>query len=198
MPHHPDVPAPFSPDRTVIATLVTERERFLGFLLARVGHMETAEDLLQTAVLQALRAAHGLREGERVVAWIYRILRNVLIDYQRRRAASSRALERAAAMDLPAVAPPEIESEICACVGRLLDTLAADQAALLRMVELEDVRPSEAARRLGISAGAARVRLHRARSALRERVEQVCRTCARHGCLDCTCRPPDGASPAPL
>ena len=189
-------PSASNPDEAVLETLVAERERLLGFLFARVGDKETAEDLLQTATLQALRAAHGLREEERVVAWIYRILRNVLTDYRRHRAAASRALERATALDLPEVAPTEVESQICACVGRLLDTLAADQAALLRMVELEDVTPSEAAQRLGVSRGAARVRLHRARSALRERVEQVCRTCARHGCLDCTCGGSGGPSPA--
>jgi RNA polymerase sigma-70 factor (ECF subfamily) len=187
------------PEGTILGVLVAERARFLAFLTARVGDIETAEDLLQTAVLQALRGAHGLREKERAVAWIYRILRNVLADHGRQRSASSRALERSARLDdLPESAPPELEAELCACVGRLLDTLAPDQGGLLRMVELEEVTPSEAARRLGISAGAARVRLHRARSALRERVEQVCRTCARHGCLDCTCAAPGGRGSPPL
>jgi RNA polymerase sigma-70 factor (ECF subfamily) len=32
------------------------------------------------------------------------------------------------------------------------------------------------------------VRLHRARAALKTRLEQSCGTCATHGCLDCTCR----------
>jgi len=157
-------------------------------LINRVGDPDTAEDLLQTAVLQALRRADTLRDDERVVAWIYRILRNVVTDHGRHRAATERAFERAVALDLPEEAPPELEAEICACIGALLTTLPADQGDLLKMVEVEETAPSEAAQLLGITAGAARVRLHRARSALRERVEQLCRTCARHGCLDCTCR----------
>ena len=32
------------------------------------------------------------------------------------------------------------------------------------------------------------VRLHRARKALRLRLEETCRACADHGCLDCTCK----------
>jgi RNA polymerase sigma factor (sigma-70 family) len=190
-----DQPGIPPPDPTVMETLVAERDRFLGFLLPRVGDRETAEDLLQTAVVQAIRGAHRLREEERLVAWIYRILRNVLADHGRRRVASARALEHSAALSLPEVAPPDVDTEICGCVARLLETLPADQGALLRMVELEDVTPSEAADRLDISPGAARVRLHRARAALRDRVEQVCRTCAEHGCVDCTCRASQGPHP---
>jgi len=38
------------------------------------------------------------------------------------------------------------------------------------------------------------VRLHRARAALREKLVRSCRTCAEHGCLDCSCgRPKTGA-----
>lgn len=40
---------------------------------------------------------------------------------------------------------------------------------------------------LGRNANNLRVRHHRARQQLRERLEQTCRLCAKHGCLDCTC-----------
>lgn len=153
----------------------------------RVGDVDAAEDLLQTGVLQALRRADSLKDQERVVAWIYRILRNVLTDWGRQHAARSRSEERASLLDLPEQAPPDLEEELCACVGELLSTLPPEQAELLRLVELEDVAPSRVAERLGLTPGNARVRVHRARAALRERVEQTCRTCARHGCLDCTC-----------
>jgi len=39
----------------------------------------------------------------------------------------------------------------------------------------------------GISETNAGVRVFRAREALRREVERSCRTCATHGCLDCTC-----------
>lgn len=177
----------------VLRTLVDERERFLGFLTRRVGDRDLAEDLLQTAILQALRRGDTLRDEDRVVAWIYRILRNVLADHARRQTAGTQATERAAALELPETPPPEIAAEICACVGGLLDTLPPQYADLLRLVELEEASPAEAAARLHVTPGNARVRLHRARETLRERVEQMCRACARHGCLDCTCRKTAGS-----
>ena len=42
---------------------------------------------------------------------------------------------------------------------------------------------------------AAGVRRHRAHRQLRERIEQTCRSCAAHGCVDCTCRQPDLSTP---
>lgn len=72
---------PSGPRDAVIRTLVSERARFLAFVARRVGDRDLAEDLLQTAVLQAVRGAETLRDEERVVAWIYRILRNVLADH---------------------------------------------------------------------------------------------------------------------
>lgn len=186
---HPSQPhqAGPGPGNVVVQTLIAERGRFLGFLARRVGDPELAEDLLQTAILQAIRRSDTLRDEERVTAWIYRILRNVLADHGRRRAAGARAVERAAALDDAAAPEPELKNVVCACIGELLDTLPPQYADLLRLIEVDELAPAEAAGKLGISAGNARVRLHRARGALRERVEQMCRTCARHGCLDCTC-----------
>ncbi len=172
----------------VVQTLVSERGRFLAFLTSRVGDPDTAEDLLQTGVLQAIRKADSLRDEERVVAWIYRILRNVLADWGRQRAAVGRAEEHLLRFELAEVPPPDVEAELCACVGELLGTLPPEQSDLLRLVELDHVTPSEVAGQLGLTPGNARVRIHRARAALRTRVEEACRTCARHGCLDCTCR----------
>ena len=58
---------------------------------------------------------------------------------------------------------------------------------MLRRVDLEGQRPVDVAAQYGITANSAMVKLHRARRALRVRLEQSCRACAEHGCLDCTC-----------
>ena len=42
-------------------------------------------------------------------------------------------------------------------------------------------------RALGITESNLRVRLHRARQALRQRLEETCRTCPIHGYMDCDC-----------
>ena len=69
----------------------------------------------------------------------------------------------------------------------LLPTLKPEYATLLRQVEIEEIPVAVAALQAGITPGNASVRLHRARKALLKEVQRSCRTCATHGCLDCTC-----------
>jgi RNA polymerase sigma-70 factor (ECF subfamily) len=89
----------------------------------------------------------------------------------------------------------EIEAEICRCFEALLPTMKPEYAALLREVDLNGRRVVDVAAEQGLTANAGTVKLHRARKALRVRLEESCRTCATHGCLDCTCARPQAAPP---
>lgn len=68
-----------------------------------------------------------------------------------------------------------------------MPTLKPEYAALIEELELTDSDPARVAERLGITLNNLKVRRHRARQALRKRLEETCRTCAEHRCLNCTC-----------
>src|SRR5262249_43610284 len=145
-----------------------------------------AEDLLQSAFAKATERASDLRNDETAVAWFYRLLRNSLIDYYRHRDPEQRAVNR-----LPTDEPaedPELRDAVCTCVAALATTLKPEYEMALRRVEIEGASVQQLAAESGISANNAAVRLHRARQALRQQVELTCRTCAKHGCIDCTCK----------
>jgi RNA polymerase sigma factor (sigma-70 family) len=108
---------------SAIDTLVENHRTFLRFLERRVGSKETAEDLLQEAFGRAVTHMSALHAGESMVAWFYRLLRNAVIDHHRRNAAAGRALERFASELEGSVPPPEVATEVCACVVRLAATL---------------------------------------------------------------------------
>jgi RNA polymerase sigma-70 factor (ECF subfamily) len=171
-----------------LAVLVAEHRRFLGFLERRVGNRAAAEELLQTAYVKSIEHAGDLRAAESAVAWFYRLLRNALVDFYRRRAAEHRAIEREAAETTAVVEDRELEAAVCECVHGLIPTLKDDHAVILRAVEMEGHSVSRVAEQLRITPGNAAVRLHRARRALRERLRTACGTCTEHGCLDCTCQ----------
>jgi len=179
-----------------LSTLVANHRRFLSFLKARVGNEALAEDILQAAFVKGAEEVRSIRDEESVVAWFYRVLRNAIIDAARRREAEARALGRFA-QELPEdahLAPPDAMNAICGCVTSLVDTIAPDYGDLLHRIDLEGATIGDVAEENGITPNNARVRLHRARHALRLRVKQTCGTCAEHGCLDCTCkRPAPGA-----
>jgi RNA polymerase sigma-70 factor (ECF subfamily) len=176
-----------NPDEPTLPILVDNHQNFLSFLERRAGSRELAEDILQTAFAKAVEQVDRL-DGGTVVAWFYRVLRNALIDHYRRRSVEERALaEQCDQLVSTAAEDSELERTICECFRKLLPTLTPQSRSILERVDLGDQTVGEAAQSLGITPNNAGVRLYRARLALKERLEQTCRTCAQHGCYDCTC-----------
>lgn len=171
-----------------VARLLANHRRFLSFLTARVGSPEDAEEILQEAFVRGLRKVGQLRDDESAVAWFYRLLRNAVIDHYRRRSATQKALEALAReAEVDSSFDADLERSVCECVNDLVPLLKPEYSELIRRVDLGGANVSSVADEIGISPGNARVRLHRARAALRDELERSCRTCATHGCLDCTC-----------
>lgn len=176
-----------------ITQLVKGHREFLAFLERRVESRAVAEDILQAAFTRGLERGGDVQD-EKVVAWFYRVLRNAVIDHYRQRSSTARAME-AWGREFPDVQEPEAElrREICHCVSGLLETLKPEYREALRIVDLEEGKLKDLAQQSGITAENAAVRVHRARAALRRRIEQACGTCSVHGCLDCSCEASTGS-----
>ncbi len=186
-----DAPEPAEsrpPAPQVVGVWVSNHRAFLAFLERRVGDRAVAEDILQEAFVRGLDKGDALRDEDSAVAWFYRMLRNAVIDYHRRRGSSGRALA-AFATELETQVEPDAETHgnICQCVGEIAGTLKPEYADALRRIEIEGVPVQQFASEVGISSGNAGVRVFRAREALRKQVARACGTCAEHGCLNCTC-----------
>ena len=178
-------------DRSRIESVLVENHRaFLQFLERRVGDRALAEDLLQEAFTRNLDRLSDLPD-EGLVPWFYRVLRNAAIDLHRRKGAEQRALA-ALARELADAAQPaeDLHREICACVGRLAQTLKPEYAQALQAVDVEGTPVKAFAEAAGLTTSNAGVRLFRAREALRRQVAASCGTCAEHGCVDCSCGKP--------
>jgi RNA polymerase sigma-70 factor (ECF subfamily) len=170
----------------IAKTLAANHDRFLRFLERRVGRRDLAEEILQDAFVRGLTRASSIQASESAIAWFYRLLRNALTDHHRRQASESRALEAAARE--PVEDDPELMTTVCDCVDGLLATLKPEYAQAIRRVDMNGDSVGAFATATGITRGNAAVRVHRARQALRKRVEESCGTCAEHACLDCQCR----------
>jgi RNA polymerase sigma-70 factor (ECF subfamily) len=173
----------------VLDTLLENHRAFLAYLTRRVGDRALAEDLLQEAFARTLARPDQVPEGEALVPWFYRTLRNAAIDRFRRQGAADRALEAfARELDTAEAVPDETRHEVCQCISRLATTLKPDYADALQAIEVDGQPVKAYAERKGLTAGNAAVRVFRAREALKRRVVESCGTCAEHGCTDCTCQ----------
>lgn len=146
----------------------------LGFVTRRVTDPHLAADLTADIFLAALKDAAGYRPDRGVpIAWLYGIARNVLAGHARAGARERGALQRLSGrrlLDDQDVAA--LEERIDA--QRAFRALAERHAALseplraaLDLVVVDGLTPAEAAQALGVTQATVRVRLHRARRALR-------------------------------
>jgi RNA polymerase sigma factor (sigma-70 family) len=168
--------------------LMRQRAKLVGYVAGRVGDPDLAEDLFQDSLLKALQHAGDLRDEDRLIPWFYRILNNAMADYYREREVAARYLPQLALHEAAEPEPSEWAA-LCECFRDLIPTLKPEYAELIERLELAEAEPAQLAAELDISPNNLKVRRHRARQALRQRLEQTCRMCAEHGCLDCTCRP---------
>lgn len=170
-----------------IQVLISFRKRFLSYLTRWLGDEALAEDILQASYARALERG-GLRSEERVVSWFQRLLRNSAIDYLRRKSAEERATLKWANDETGvAIFSDQLSAELCSCIHEMIADLPETQQRVLRSVDLNEQSIAETAEQMGISPNNTRVRLHRARTSLRNMLLTTCGICAEHGCLDCWC-----------
>ena len=186
-------PESSTPSQPVLDVLLANHREFLRYVERRVGDRALAEEILQDAFVRSLDRTEEIRES--AVGWFYRVLRNAVIDQQRRRQAANRRLDAFAAELGSEGESPELSAVACRCVSELAATLKPEYADALQRIEVDGVPVGDYAQAVGISASNAGVRVFRAREALRKQVARACGTCAEHGCLDCCCKAP-GEAPA--
>jgi RNA polymerase sigma factor (sigma-70 family) len=165
--------------------------RFLGFLRGRIGDSAAAEDILQAAYVKAIEHGGELREKESSVAWFYRILRNAIADHYRQNSARTRAMEQFTASWKDGY-EPELKEQTCDCIREVIGDLKPEYRTAIEQIDLAEESVESFAASQETTANNAYVRLHRARKAVAKKLTEVCGTCARHKCIDCTCKHPAG------
>jgi len=126
-----------------------------------------SEDVTQDAFSKALPALRGTEAEIELRPWLYRIVRNTALNDLRDRGAATEELAETLPGGRSAAVEAEAREELRELMARL-QALPESQRAALVMRELEGLSHEEIAAALGVSGGAARQAIFRARAALRE------------------------------
>lgn len=149
-----------------------------AFIASLVRDWTLADDLCQETFLRALEHGADLADPAKAKPWLYRIARNLSLDHLRQRGAlEPRRAELTPDLQdgLAAMTDDLLERrQMSACVRSKLDLLSPGQRSIISLHELAGLSCTEMAQVLQISEGAAKVRLHRARRALKEVLEREC------------------------
>ena len=152
-----------------------------GFAIRRARDADAAADIISETFLIALRQAPKYRpETPTALPWLFGIARRVWIGQSRSRQRITRLIERASGQ-IPRFNESEteaVDSAIDAArqgpqLEAALARLSERERDVLELVALHGLSPSEAAVALAISPNAARLRLSRARTHMRQELDDL-------------------------
>jgi RNA polymerase sigma-70 factor (ECF subfamily) len=137
-----------------------------SYLVSLCRDRSRAEDLMQDTFVRATRALGGYRGGS-PRAWLFAVARTVYLDDLRRRARRPVLVEEQDSAVAPVSDPVEQDA-----IERALGRLPERQRTALLLSDRIGLTGSEVAAALGITQGAARVLVHRARQGFRMAYEE--------------------------
>jgi len=177
-------------DPEAFETMVREYGgRMLAAARRIVGTEEDARDAVQEAFLAAFKSIRSFAGAARLSTWLHRIVVNAALmklrSRRRRREDSIEELlprfrddgcwsESPAAWDIPSDGVLE-RREARAVVRRAIECLPASYRTVLMLRDIEELDTDETATALGTTRNAVKIRLHRARQALKTLLDRELR-----------------------
>ncbi|MFN7943474.1 MAG: sigma-70 family RNA polymerase sigma factor [Thermoanaerobaculia bacterium] len=163
--------------------------RLLAVSRRFLRHEDDARDAVQDAFLQAWKALPRFQGECLVSTWLHRIVVNAsLMKLRRRKSRREESIEpllptfkEDGHASQPSVEWPESadrlveRNEVRALVRGAIDRLPESYRTVLLLRDLEERTTQDAARLLGVTENAVKIRLHRARQALRELLDRELR-----------------------
>lgn len=137
---------------------------------------EDAEDLLQEALAHALLRFSQLRDVSRFKSWLMSIVRTQFLMHQRRNTAEKFTIydrEQDIGSTVADLAAGPNADPLADITAVSLSQLPDEQREILSLFYLDGLNLQEAGEVLGISTGAVRSRLYRARGAMRRELQRL-------------------------
>lgn len=156
--------------------------------LARLVSEADSEDLTQEVFLKVHSSLGNFRGDSSLSTWIYRIATNTAMDHLRK--SLPRRAEPAGSWPTDDEPLPEedkqqvqsaplpdtqlIRKEMNECIRGIVDGLPANYRTVLILGDIEGLTNKETADVLGLSVETVKIRLHRARTRLKEELKRLC------------------------
>jgi RNA polymerase sigma-70 factor (ECF subfamily) len=158
--------------------------RIFAFGIRMCGQREDAEDVFQDTLLTVYRKIRSLREPGALTTWLYRIVANSCLSRRRkskfapkRELSLEELLPQGGVVEDGPVLPEETgpagelyRQELTEALEKAVRDLSPDYRIVWLMRDVEGLSTEETAEALGLTISNVKMRLHRARLALRKRL----------------------------
>ena len=167
-----------SGDHQAYAGLVNRYQNYVFTLTLRmVKNREDAEEVAQDVFIKAYKYLADFRGASKFTTWLYTIVNNTCISFLRKKKLDIHSLdnekvfEAADSLDSGMRANMVEQKSKLAMVNDAINLLNPDDAQIITLFYKAEQSLEETAEVLGIETNAAKVRLHRARTRLKEKME---------------------------
>ena len=177
-----------------------------AYILGLMRDPAEADDLTQETFLRAIRKLDTLNDETKLSAWLYRIATNICHDRYRQLARRRESVSLDAEPDEspssrdglladdsgPALDQLLEQGEMSDCVQNYINELPDSYRAVILLHDLEGLTNDEIARMLDCTLGTVKIRLHRARTKLKNALDKGCAfSTDQRGVFVCEPKPPD-------
>ena len=143
------------------------------FIGKRISNQDDTEDILQEVFLKIINSIGGLKDKQKLQAWIYRIARNTIIDFYRK---NNSILEIELTKDLIKVTDEDssMNEEISGCLKPMITRLPEKYKQAIILTHYKNITQKELGEQLGISVSGAKSRVQRGRKMLKVMILDCC------------------------
>lgn len=149
-------------------------QQLRSYVVRRVDN-GAADDLVGDILLRVVRSRDKLAEARNPTAWVYRVAKNAIADFHRKRARETNAVDSFIHEGTDTASEPESETAALArCMLPLIQNLPNPYSEALLLTEIGGLSQAAAADRLGLSVSGMKSRVQRARGKLKIALLRCC------------------------
>jgi len=167
-----------SGDHQAYAGLVNRYQNYVFTLtLLMVKNREDAEEVAQDVFIKAYKYLADFKGASKFTTWLYTIVNNTAISFLRKKKLDIHSLDNEKVFEVADSQDSGMRANLVeqksklGMVNQAINLLSPDDAQIITLFYKAEQSLEETAQVLGIEVNAAKVRLHRARTRLKEKME---------------------------
>lgn len=167
-------------DKAAYADLMKRHQRFVFTLALRFAkNREDAEEIAQDCFIKAYRSLNTFRNTSKFSTWLYSIVYTTAMTFLRKKRLDIQSIDTEIGLlnvenHISDLNSDEVEHKSkMVFVNRAIDQLLPDDAAVITLFYQGEQSLEEIGQAMGMEANTVKVKLHRARHRLKEKIENI-------------------------
>jgi len=167
-------------DKAAYADLMKRHQRFVFTLALRFAkNREDAEEIAQDCFIKAYRSLNTFRNTAKFSTWLYRIVYTTAMTFLRKKRLDIQSIDTELGLlnvenHVSDLKSDDVEHKSkMVYVNRAINQLSPDDAAVITLFYQGEQSLDEIGQALGMESNTVKVKLHRARHRLKEKIENI-------------------------